>query len=42
LNAVATYDGSRKVGNVKRENTAAIATVIELKSVGNVSLYFTF
>ena len=42
MNAVATYDGSRKMGNLRRENAAAIVTVIELKSVGNLSLYFTF
>ena len=33
-----TYDGSRKVENLRRENAAAI----ELKIVGNFSLYFNF
>jgi hypothetical protein len=33
-----TYDGSRKVENLRRENAAAI----ELKIVGNLSLYFNF
>jgi hypothetical protein len=31
-----------KVSNLRRENTAATATVIELKSVGNLSLYFNY
>jgi hypothetical protein len=37
-----TYDGSMKVRHLRRENAAASATVIELKSVGNLSLYFNY
>jgi hypothetical protein len=31
-----------RTAHLRQENAAAIATVIELKNVGNLSLYFTF